>query len=65
MTKKFPILLRAPEAAEILQISEVLAYRLMANGDIRTVRISKRAIRVRVEDLHSYISENLSEPKAK
>lgn len=62
MTEKLPVLLRASEVAEALDISVPFAYRLMARGDIRTLRIGG-TIRVRLIDLHQFIQDNLSEPK--
>ena len=54
-------LLRAVEVAQILNISRAFAYRLMQQGKIRTVAID-RARRVRPEDLHSFIEENILPP---
>ena len=55
------ILLKAVQVAEYLNISRAMAYRLMQQGDIRTVRISGSR-RVRVEDLKNYIDENIHPP---
>lgn len=52
-------LLRAREVAKILNVSQALAYRLMQMGEIPCVRIGT-AVRVRPEDLDSYIEANLS-----
>lgn len=52
-------LLKATEVAKILNISRAMAYQLMQQGKIRTVRIES-ARRVRLADLHDYIEENLS-----
>ncbi len=57
-------LLRATEVAEILDISRAMAYRLMQQGEIRTVRISGSR-RVRVGDLEKYISDNVFPPLSK
>ena len=54
-------LLRAVEVAQILNISRAFAYRLMQQGKIRTVAID-RARRVRPEDLHTFIEENILPP---
>ena len=51
-------LLKGREVAEILSVSRALAYRLMANGEIPTVRFG-RTVRVRPEDLEGFISNNL------
>lgn len=54
-------LLKATEVANILNISRAMAYRLMQQGDIRTVRISGIR-RVRATDLEKYIEDNLYPP---
>jgi len=53
--------LRATEIAEILKISKALAYRLMAQGQINSVRFG-RTVRVRLEDLEIFIQRNLTNP---
>lgn len=53
-----PKLLRSEEVAEILNISESLAYKLMKNGDIPTVRFG-RSVRVRPQDLEEFIRSNV------
>ncbi len=57
-------LLRAIEVAEILDISRAMAYRLMQQGDIPTIRISGSR-RVRVGDLEKYISDNVYPPTSR
>ncbi|MQC26898.1 MAG: DNA-binding protein [Chloroflexi bacterium] len=52
-------LLRASDVAKILNISLALAYRLLQLGEIPCVRIGT-AVRVRPEDLESYIEANLT-----
>ena len=52
-------LLRAADVAKILNISRAFAYRLMQQGQIRTVCFA-RARRVRLEDLLDFIYKNLS-----
>jgi len=52
-------LLKAPDVAEILNISRAMAYRLMQTREIPTVCIGT-ARRVRPEDLHNYINTNLT-----
>lgn len=54
-------LLKAIEVANILNISEAFAYRLMQTGEIRSVRLN-RVRRVRLEDLEEYITANLNPP---
>ena len=56
--------LKATEVANILNISRAMAYRLMQQGDIRTVRISGSR-RVRAGDLEKYIEDNLYPPQAR
>ena len=57
------ILLKATQIAEILNISNSMAYRIIQTGEIRSVQIGA-ARRVRPEDLQFYIQENLtSDPK--
>lgn len=50
-------LLKGMEVAEILNISKAYAYRLMAKGQIPTVRFG-RTVRVRPEDLDAFIERN-------
>jgi excisionase family DNA binding protein len=52
-------LLKANEVAERLNISRSQAFTLMRNGDLPTVRFG-RLVRVRPEDLESFIVQNLS-----
>ncbi len=54
-------LLRGEEVAEILNISKAFAYRLMAEGQIPTIKMG-RAVRVRPEELDRFIQE--SRPKS-
>jgi excisionase family DNA binding protein len=52
-------LLKATDVASILNISRAMAYRLMQQGEIRSVCIGS-ARRVRQEDLAKYIEENIT-----
>jgi len=52
-------LLKATEVAEILNVSKAMAYQLMKQHKISTVRI-EGARRVRPVDLISYIEQNLT-----
>ena len=54
-------LLKASEVAELLNISKAFAYQLMNKGELKTVAIGA-ARRVRPEDLHRYIEENIQLP---
>lgn len=53
------IFLTAPEIAEILRISKALAYRLIAKGEIKSVRFG-RTVRVRDDDLEVFIARKSS-----
>jgi len=55
-------MLTAREVSRLLSVSVSMVYRLMQTGDIRTVSIGKSK-RVRLEDLYTYINENLSPNK--
>ena len=55
----FTTFLRATEIAKILKISKALAYRLIAEGEISSVRFG-RTIRVRLEDLEIFIQRNMT-----
>ncbi len=52
-------LLKAVQVAQILNVSRAFAYQLMRKGVIPTVKILG-ARRVRQEDLHRFIQENVS-----
>ena len=51
-------LLSVPQVAEVLNISISSAYQLSQTGEIPSVRIG-RSVRVRPEDLQSFIQANL------
>jgi excisionase family DNA binding protein len=51
--------LTAKDIAAALKISKALAYRLIANGDINSVRFG-RTVRVKQEDLEEFIHQNSS-----
>jgi excisionase family DNA binding protein len=48
-------LLTAVEVAQRLKISRALAYQLMKTGEIRSVRIRNKIVRVYEPDLQEYI----------
>jgi excisionase family DNA binding protein len=50
-------LLKANDVSRILNISRALAYRLLRQGDIPTVRIC-HAVRVKPADLEEYIKRS-------
>jgi len=49
-------LLKPAEVADILQVSRAMAYKLLNQGEIPSVRIGK-SVRVRHVDLERYINE--------
>jgi excisionase family DNA binding protein len=50
-------LMKPAEVADILQVSRAMAYKLLQQGEIPTVRIGK-SVRVRRADLDRYIHES-------
>ncbi len=55
-------LLTAKEIAKRLQVSKALIYNLISQGQIRSVRFGK-TVRVRAEDLDTFIQSNMSGPE--
>ncbi len=53
-------LLKGNDVATRLNVSKAFAYRLMATGDIPTVRLG-RSVRVRPEDLEEFIEASVTE----
>lgn len=53
-------LLRIEEIAQRLAVSRSMAWKLIAYGELRAIRIG-RAVRVRPQDLEAYIAANASE----
>jgi excisionase family DNA binding protein len=51
-------MLKGEEVSAILNVSRSQAFSLMKRGDIPTVRIGSKCVRVMVEDLEKYLSEN-------
>lgn len=51
-------LLTGIEVAKILNISRSQAFTLMQRGDIPTIRIGLKNVRVRMEDLEQYVEDN-------
>ena len=58
-TNNYPFLLKAEDVAHRLNICLSLAYRLMQQGKIPTVRFN-RSVRVREVDLIEFIARSLS-----
>lgn len=54
-------LLKGTDVAQILGISRALAYRLMAQGQISSVRFG-RTVRVKPEELEIFIQRNMTNP---
>jgi excisionase family DNA binding protein len=52
-------LITAIDVAKVLKISKALAYRLISQGQIPSVRFGK-TVRVKPEDLEKFIQNNLS-----
>ena len=55
----FTKLIKSSDVAAILGISKALAYRLLAEGKIPSVRFG-RTVRVRSEDIEKFISDCLT-----
>lgn len=54
-------LLTVKECAKILNVSLGLAYRIVSNGELPSVKIAS-AIRVKENDLEAYVEGNRNEP---
>ncbi len=59
-----PKLLTGREVADFLHVSKGLAYRLMAQGDIPTVRFSGKTVRVKEEFLLQFIETHVNDKQA-
>ena len=57
-------LLTGKEVAEVLRISKALAYRLMKQGDIPTIRFSGKTTRVKEEDLLRWVETHSNTKQA-
>jgi excisionase family DNA binding protein len=57
MTEKIEQLLTVEQVAEILQLSTVQVYRYLKDGRLPKVKLGRRAVRVRPEDLERFIEE--------
>jgi excisionase family DNA binding protein len=58
-TNNYLVLLKAEDIARRLNICRSLAYRLMQEGKIPTIRFN-RSVRVREADLEEFITRSLS-----
>ena len=54
-------LLRIDDVADRLSISRSMAWKLVAQGDLRSLRIG-RAVRIRPVDLESYLASIIRDP---
>jgi excisionase family DNA binding protein len=52
-----PVFLKGPQVARLLNISRAHAYRLIARGEIPSLRFN-RTVRVREADLKAFIAKN-------
>jgi len=52
-------LLKVQEVAEILGISKSYAFQLVSRGLIPSIRLGKKAVRVRPIDVENFISNNI------
>jgi excisionase family DNA binding protein len=50
-------LLTVPEAASLLRVSRALAYRMVATGEIPSVRIGQRVVRIRRDQLDRWLDD--------
>jgi len=49
-------LLTVMEAADLLAVSRATMWRILKRGDLPSVTVGERAIRIRAEDLRQYIA---------
>jgi excisionase family DNA binding protein len=56
---EMPLLLRAVDVQRLLNVSRSVAYQLMANGQLPTVKIG-RSVRVPREGLEEWLRQNVS-----
>jgi excisionase family DNA binding protein len=54
-TQNTTLILRPKNAAKTLGVSIATFWRLVQNGDIRTIKIGKRATGVRITDLDAFL----------
>jgi excisionase family DNA binding protein len=54
---ELPDLIRVPAVAEYLQMSRAQAWRLVSSGDIPSVRLSERVVRVPRQQLETWLIE--------
>ena len=54
-------LLKTPEVAQILRVSQPTVRRIIADGDLRSIKVG-RSVRVDLADLTEYLKGNDAEP---
>ena len=59
--KDDPLLMSVPEVARLLGIAKGLAYLMVRDGRLPSVRLGKRAVRVPRARLHVWITERTRE----
>jgi predicted DNA-binding transcriptional regulator AlpA len=57
-----PLLIKAPDAARILSISERKLWSLTASRQVPSVRIGKKMVRYSIEELQEWIQSKKCEP---
>ena len=55
ISRTSPQLLRVPEAAKILGVSDRTIWSLLDAGDLRRVRLGRRATRISLSDLNAFV----------
>ena len=58
MTTTTPELLTVPEVAERLKIKPRTVYTIIERGELKSVRVSAKLIRVRMSDLMAFINRD-------
>ena len=54
-TRQMPSLLRVDRACQVLDISRARFYELVRSGELKTVRLGPRGVRVHADDLERFI----------
>jgi excisionase family DNA binding protein len=57
-------LLKIPEAAAELSISRSLLYEMIAAGELRSVTVGSRGVRIPTSEIDRFVTERLAEPSA-
>lgn len=56
--KEGPLLYRISSVMELLQVSHATVYRLVANGELKLVKLSSRASRITSESVAKLLAKN-------